>query len=81
MYGYKKVISSQPFSLISAVYHSSGALPFTFECPHGVKDGWEPRDECEINFGDIVDIQLTLYEAMLEHALLEKPTQIYKSKK
>jgi hypothetical protein len=56
-------------------------LPFTFECPHGVKDGWEPRDECEINFGDIVDIQLTLYEAMLEHALLEKPTQIYKSKK
>ena len=71
------VSSSQAFNMISAIYHSSGGIPFTFESPHGVKDGWEPRDECQIDFDDLVNIQLTLYETMLEYAISKKPTVIY----
>lgn len=55
-----------PFNLTSALYHTSGAGPFTFECPHGL------RGACEVTFEQILDIQLTLYEAMLQHEIDKK---------
>jgi len=55
-----------PFNLTSALYHVSGASPFTFECPHGLKDG------CRVSFDQILDIQLSLYEAMLRHEIEKK---------
>jgi len=55
-----------PFNLTSALYHISGASSFTFECPHGLKDG------CQVDFGQILDIQLTLYEAMIRHEIEKK---------
>ncbi|MBN2594879.1 MAG: hypothetical protein JXA81_15340 [Sedimentisphaerales bacterium] len=55
-----------PFNLTSALYHISGANSFTFECPHGLKDG------CRVDFEQILDIQLTLYEAMIRHEIEKK---------
>jgi hypothetical protein len=55
-----------PFNLTSALYHISGASSFTFECPHGLKDG------CQAGFEQILDIQLSLYEAMLRHEIDKK---------
>ena len=55
-----------PFNLTSALYHISGAGSFTFECPHGLKDG------CRVNFEQILDIQLSLYEAMIRHEIDKK---------
>jgi hypothetical protein len=54
-----------PFNLISAVYHISGSSGFTLECPHGVL-GDKP---CQVTLSQIVDIQLSLYEAMMKHEL------------
>lgn len=58
--------SPSAFNLTSALYHVSGATPFTFECPHGIKG------LCEVTHEQILDIQLTLYEAMLQHELDKK---------
>jgi hypothetical protein len=55
-----------PFNLTSALYHISGASSFTFECPHGLKDG------CRVSFEQILDIQLSLYEAMLKYEIDKK---------
>jgi hypothetical protein len=55
-----------PFNLTSALYHVSGAGSFTFECPHGLKNG------CRVSFDQILDIQLSLYEAMLRHEIEKK---------
>jgi len=55
-----------PFNLTSAIYHVSGASSFTFECPHGLTEG------CQVNFEQILDIQLTLYEAMMRHEIDKK---------
>jgi len=55
-----------PFNLTSALYHISGAGSFTFECPHGLKNG------CRVSFEQILDIQLSLYEAMLRHEIEKK---------
>ncbi|MBN2450886.1 MAG: hypothetical protein JXR77_10885 [Lentisphaeria bacterium] len=54
-----------PFNLTSALYHVSGATSFTFECPHGLRG----ERACAVDHAAILDIQLTLYEAMLRHAL------------
>jgi hypothetical protein len=54
-----------PFNLTSAVYHSSGAAAFTFECAHGLAG---PK-MCQVSLEQILDIQLTLYEGMLRFAL------------
>lgn len=54
------------FNLTSAMYHVSGAGSFTFECPHGLTEG------CQVNVEQILDIQLTLYEAMMRHELDKK---------
>ncbi len=58
--------SPSAFNLTSALYHVSGAAPFTFECPHGIKGA------CEVTHNQILDIQLTLYEAMLQYELDKK---------
>jgi hypothetical protein len=55
-----------PFNLTSALYHVSGASPFTFECPHGIQGA------CEVTLEQILDIQLTLCEAMLQHEIDKK---------
>jgi len=54
------------FNLTSALYHVSGAGSFTFECPHGV------QGNCPVTLDQILDIQLSLYEAMLQHELDKK---------
>jgi len=54
-----------PFNLISAIYHISGSSAFTLECPHGIT-GEKP---CHATLEQILDIQLTLYEAMMAHEL------------
>jgi len=54
------------FNLTSALYHVSGAGSFTFECPHGI------RGACQVTPEQILDIQLTLYEAMLQHEINKK---------
>ena len=57
-----------PFNLTSALYHVSGATPFTFECPHGLVG----ERTCRVGAEEILDIQLALYEAMLRHAIDNK---------
>lgn len=57
-----------PFNLTSALYHICGADSFTFECPHGLSDA----SSCHVAFDQILDIQLTLYEAMIRYALEKK---------
>lgn len=54
------------FNLTSALHHICGAGSFTFECPHGLRDG------CQVTLEQILDIQLTLYEAMLQHEIDKK---------
>ena len=56
------------FNLTSALYHISGATSFTFECPHGLID----EKTCRVGAKEILDIQLTLYEAMLQHVIENK---------
>jgi hypothetical protein len=56
----------ESFNLTSALYHVSDAGSFTFECPHGV------RGNCLVTLEQILDIQLTLYEAMLQHEIDKK---------
>lgn len=57
-----------PFNLTSALYHVSGATAFTFECPHGIAG----EKRCQVTFLEILDIQLGLYEAMIQYALQGK---------
>ncbi len=54
------------FNLTSALYHICGAGSFTFECSHGV------RGNTEVTLDQILDIQLSLYEAMLQHEINKK---------
>lgn len=56
------------FNLASALYHVSGAAAFTFECPHGLRQ----EGACRVTAEQILDIQLALYESILEHALALK---------
>jgi hypothetical protein len=53
------------FNLTSAVYHTSGAPAFTFECPHGIVGD----DAYTVSPEQILDIQLTLYRSMLASVL------------
>jgi hypothetical protein len=55
------------FNLISALHHVSGTMAFTFECSHGcLPDG---KSEPMVSHADILDIQLILYEEMLDYLL------------
>ena len=58
------------FNLISALHHVSGTMSFTFECSHGTLMGEDT--EPMVSYGDILDIQLNLYDVMLDHVLLNK---------
>jgi hypothetical protein len=53
-------------NLTSAIHHTSGATAFSFESAHGTKG------ECEIYWDKLLEIQMTLYELMLETALERK---------
>ena len=55
------------FNLISPLHHVSGTMAFTFECSHGTVTGTEP--EPQVTYSDILDIQLNLYEEMLDYIL------------
>ena len=57
-----------PFNLTSALYHISGAIVFTFESPHGIIS----EKSCRVSLEQILDIQLTLYEAMMRYGLKTK---------
>ncbi len=61
-------IPPAPFNLTSAMYHISGATSFTFECPHGI----DSRTACKVSQENILDIQLSLYEAMMQYAIAAK---------
>ena len=55
------------FNLISALHQVSGTMAFTFECSHGTVTGDEP--EAPVDYSDILDIQLNLYDEMLDYIL------------
>lgn len=59
-----------PFNLTSALYHTSGATAFTFESPRGVIDA----KACHVDFDQMLDIHLLLFEAMMRHGLEGKKT-------
>lgn len=58
------------FNLISALHHVSGTMAFTFECSHGCFS--ERFPEPFVSYEDILDIQLILYEEMLDFALEDR---------
>ncbi|MGD8237543.1 MAG: M14 family zinc carboxypeptidase [Armatimonadota bacterium] len=54
------------FNLVSALHHICGAASFTFECCHGITGNERyPR----VTFDQIVDIQLLLYDELLQYAV------------
>jgi hypothetical protein len=55
------------FNLISALHHVSGTMAFTFECSHGCVSDRFP--EPFVSYEDILDIQLNLYDVMLNYIL------------
>ncbi|MBT3384699.1 MAG: hypothetical protein HN778_06775 [Prolixibacteraceae bacterium] len=55
------------FNLIGALHHISGTMPFTFECSHGSVS--EDKPEPIVNYDDILDIQLILYDEMFEYII------------
>ena len=55
------------FNLISALHHVSGTMAFTFECSHGTVEANDQKPF--VTHGDILDIQLNLYEEMLDYTL------------
>ncbi len=52
-------------NLTSAVYHVSGAVPFTFECTHGLRDMEQPGP---VGFRDLLEMQMLLYTGLFQHA-------------
>jgi len=55
------------FNLISAMHQLSGTMAFTFECSHGTVT--ETETEPPVTYDNILDIQLNLYEEMLDYIL------------
>ena len=55
------------FNLVSALHHTSGTMSFTFECSHGSVSDNKP--EPIVDHEDILDIQLYLYDEMLDYAI------------
>lgn len=58
------------FNLISALHHISGTMAFTFECPHGSLS--ENDTNPIVNYNDILDIQLILYDEMFDYILANR---------
>lgn len=63
----KKFPPQASFNLISALHNISGTMAFTFECSHGTVT--EKIPEPFVTHSDILDIQLHLYEEMLDYIL------------
>jgi hypothetical protein len=55
----------EPFNLIGALHHVSGAMTFTFECSHGITN--KNTKKPVAGFDDILDIELNLYQEMFEY--------------
>ena len=55
------------FNLTSALHHICGAMAFTFECSHGSVSENMPNPE--LTHKDILDVQLNLFDVMLDYAL------------
>ncbi|MFO7933450.1 MAG: hypothetical protein R6U78_05140 [Bacteroidales bacterium] len=55
------------FNLVSALHHVSGTMAFVFECSHGTlsEEGTGP----DVSYGDILDMQLILYEKMFDYIM------------
>ncbi len=53
------------FNLVSALHQVSGTMAFTFECPHGTTSEGQP--EPIVSYADILDIQLILYDEMVDY--------------
>jgi hypothetical protein len=63
----KEFPPNSSFNLICALHQLSGTMAFTFECSHGTTS--ERFPEPFVSHSDIVDIQLHLYEEMLDYIL------------
>jgi len=63
----KEFPPKSPFNLVSALHQVSGTMAFTFECPHGCVS--KPGDKPIVSYADILDIQLNLYNEMLDYLL------------
>ena len=58
------------FNLTSAIHHISGAMSFTFECTHGSVS--ETKQKPLVNFDELLDIQLLLYDEMYQYIFENK---------
>ncbi len=58
------------FNLTSALHHISGTMSFTFECSHGSIS--ETENNPLVNYDNILDIQLLLYDEILNYILNKK---------
>ena len=65
----EKFPPNSSFNLICALHQLSGTMAFTFECSHGTVP--EGKTEPFVSHNDILDIQLNLYEEMLDY-IIEK---------
>ena len=55
------------YNLVSALHHISGTMAFVFECSHGSVS--ERHTEPIVTHANILNIQLNLYEEMLDYLL------------
>ncbi|MFW6279125.1 MAG: M14 family zinc carboxypeptidase, partial [Bacillota bacterium] len=62
-------LSNDKFNLVSFLYHISGAVSAVFENPHSLKD-W-----CQVSLEETLEIQLKLYQTLMEYALERKSGQ------
>lgn len=58
------------FNLSSAIHHISGAMSFTFECTHGSVS--ENNEKPLVNFNDVLDIQLLLFDEINKYIFENK---------
>lgn len=58
------------FNLTSALFHISGTMSFTFECCHGTTS--KQFQKSMVDYDDILDIQLLLYDEMYTYILQNK---------
>ncbi len=57
--------SKARFNLISALYHISGTMSFTFECSHGSVS--DKKQGMIVDYDNILDFQLILYDEMFDY--------------
>ncbi len=64
------------FNLVSALNQVSGTMSFTFECSHGSVN--ENISTPVISFDSIIDMQMSMYEEMVDYLLRQR---LYQTKK